>query len=122
MSSRLARDSHGRLVCIVTTPSPRLEHGQRFVVLGNQIECAGTGISFVGAPTGRKPEPIDRQPRPNEGRTGTVRQTWPAEYPDRARELHGQGLSCPRVAAELGIPFGTAKSWIWPVAVGHTSP
>lgn len=121
MSSRLARDSHGRLVCIVTTPSPRLEHGQRFLVLGNQIECAGTRISFVGAPTGRRPEPID-QPRPARGCTGTVRQSWPADYPDRARELHADGLSCPTVAEELGVPFATAKTWIWPVAVGHTSP
>jgi hypothetical protein len=39
-----------------------------------------------------------------------------ADYPDRARELHAGGMSCPKVAAELGVPFGTAKLWLWPEA------
>jgi hypothetical protein len=33
-----------------------------------------------------------------------------AEAPDR------QGLSCPKVAAEVGVPWTTVKSWLWPEA------
>ena len=56
------------------------------------------------------------------GRAGTMRQSWPADYPDRAPELHANGLSCPKVAEELGVPFATAKFWIWPPATPARPP
>lgn len=70
---------------------------------------------MLGVPSGHTPEPVEQETRPV-GRTGGVRSLWPADYPERARELHAGGLSCPKVAEELGVPFATAKWWIWPPA------
>lgn len=112
MSSRLARDRLGRLVVVVTAPQPGCDAGARFLALGNTLEAAGTGVWFLGVPTGRRAERAGRE-APANGRPGQPRQVWPPDYPERARMLHAQGLSCPKVAEQLEVPFGTAKSWIW---------
>jgi hypothetical protein len=117
VSSRLFRDRSGTLHVELTVPrAPGEFPGQRWRVLGNTFASGSTGVGFLEAKTGRRPEPQDRpKPRP-EGRAGTTRREWPADYPDRARELHAQGLSCPKVAEELVVPFGTVKLWLWPDA------
>jgi orotate phosphoribosyltransferase-like protein len=48
-----------------------------------------------------------------------LRETWPVEFPERARELHKSGLTCQETADQLGVPFATAKSWIWPAGHGR---
>jgi hypothetical protein len=59
VSSRLARDAHGRLVVEVTTSSPGLDVGDRFVVLGDSISVSAPddpgGFAFLGTVTGRVP-------------------------------------------------------------------
>jgi hypothetical protein len=98
VSSRLVLDRYGRLVVEVTVPrTPGEVAGDRMLVLGNSFEADGLGVGFLGAPTARKPEPQERQQLRVEARPATVRQTWPDDYPDRARALHAQGLSCPKV-------------------------
>lgn len=123
MASRVIRGPSGRARgVVITVPSAGLDHGQRFRVLGDTITAGGPSeCVFAGAPTGRRTEPID-QPRLGQGRAGTVRQSWPDSYPARARELHAEGLSCPKVAEELGVPFATAKFWIWPPATPARRP
>jgi hypothetical protein len=32
---------------------------------------------------------------------------------EEARRLHAEGLTCPQVAARLGVAFPTVKSWLW---------
>ena len=95
----------------MTTPSRGLEVGATFTIVGNTFETGGTSIGFLGVQTGRPPDLVERQKRP----TGKPTQR-PADFPAQARELHASGLSCPQVAAKLGVPFGTAKLWIWPAS------
>ena len=38
---------------------------------------------------------------------------WPAELRAEALRLFESGLSAPAVAERLGVPFVTAKVWIW---------
>jgi hypothetical protein len=78
----------------VTTPEPGLPVGARFLVRG-------------------VPEPIRCTTRP-EGRTGGVRHSWPADYPERARALRADGLSCSMIGAKLSsVPFNTVKDWLY---------
>jgi hypothetical protein len=51
-ASRLATDNHGRRIVID-------EYGKRYIVLGDQIDAAGTGVSITGERTGRKLNPIE---------------------------------------------------------------
>lgn len=115
MGSKLVRDASGRpLEVVVTTASAPFPLGTRFRVLGNSLECAGPGIGFLGESTRRRAEPHEQPtPQPEARPGGGARRTYPADYPERARELHAGGLSCPKVAAELEVPFTTAKTWIW---------
>jgi hypothetical protein len=61
VSSKLARDSQGRLVVVVTAVSePGLSVGQRFVVLGNDLPCSASGFDWLGKHTGH-PATVDER-------------------------------------------------------------
>lgn len=49
VGSRLALDSAGRLIVVVTTGSASTPAGTVFRALGNALECAGSGVGFLGA-------------------------------------------------------------------------
>jgi hypothetical protein len=78
---------------------------------------------FTGTSNGRQAEPADQpKPQPEARPGGGSRRTYPPDYPQRARELHASGSSCPKVAAELDVPFATAKWWIWTKGSVATTP
>ena len=112
------RDAQGRPFAVeVTVPRLGDEYpGRRWKILGNAIGGDGR-VGFLEAKTGREPEPGEWSPSQPVGRAETSRHAWPADYPAKARELHAAGLSCPKVAAELDVPWTTVKSWLWPA--GH---
>jgi hypothetical protein len=100
------------LIVVVTTPQPELPVGTRLVVLGNTLETAATRIGFLGTPTGRPADPVERVTR-REGRAGGVRHSWPADVREQARRLRAEGLTYAEVADRLGgVPFGTVKMWL----------
>jgi hypothetical protein len=41
------------------------------------------------------------------------RQYYSEATKEEARQLHAEGLTCPQVAARLGVPFPTVKCWLW---------
>lgn len=54
MASRLVRDAAGRpRAVVVTVPSPGLERGYAFRVLGDSLRCGEPGFAWTGEPTGR---------------------------------------------------------------------
>jgi hypothetical protein len=113
------RDAQGRLFCEVTVPRLGDEHaGQRWKILGNTFESGDSRrIGFLEEKTGRPAEPEERQPRPEGRPSQSRRQKWPDDYPARDRELHAQGLSCPAVAEQLDVPFGTINLSLRPAVV-----
>jgi hypothetical protein len=56
-------------------------------------------------------------PPPRLAEVSARRKGYRDELRVEARELHAAGLTCRMVAQRLGVPFATAKSWIWPA--GH---
>jgi hypothetical protein len=65
VSSKLARHG-GRLVVVTTTPGDVVPAGTVLYVLGNNLECAGLGVGFLGVRTGRPsdvtPATVKREP------------------------------------------------------------
>jgi hypothetical protein len=55
-------------------------------------------------------------PPPQLATLGAGRKTYRDEVRVEARELHAGGLTCRQVAHQLGVPFATAKRWIWPAS------
>jgi hypothetical protein len=57
----LERTATGRVVfAVATVPLPDVDAGYRWLVLGNEIECSGTRIRFVGELTGHLPDAGER--------------------------------------------------------------
>jgi hypothetical protein len=64
MSSRLALDSDGRRVAIVSVRTlPDVELGYRYVVLGDTIASAGTQVFFLATETRRASRPANGRER-----------------------------------------------------------
>ena len=77
----------------MTTPDVELPVGMRFLVRTSDPD--GGTSRREGRPCGR-------------------RSSWPADYPERARALRADGLSCSMIGAELGgVPFNTVKGWLY---------
>ena len=55
-------------------------------------------------------------PPPALANIGQRKTTYRPEVREDARRLHAGGLSMPEVARRLGVPYATAKSWIWPAS------
>jgi hypothetical protein len=68
VSSRLAQDSKGRLVVVVTsTCDTSLRVGEVFRVLGNDMPVNEVGYRWLGTKTGRRSDAHDRAPRRSSG-------------------------------------------------------
>jgi hypothetical protein len=55
-------------------------------------------------------------PPPTLANIGARRQQHREVVRVEARRLHAAGLTGPEVARELGVPYRTVKSWLWPAA------
>jgi hypothetical protein len=55
-------------------------------------------------------------PPPGLAEVSARRKGYRDELRVEARELHAGGLTCKQVAQRLGVPFATAKCWIWPAS------
>ena len=53
-------------------------------------------------------------PPPTLATIGVRRKAYRESVRIEARRLYAAGLTAPEVARELGVPFATVKSWLWP--------
>jgi hypothetical protein len=80
VSSRLAQDSRGRLVVVVTASCDAgLRIGETFRVLGNDMPVNAPGFRMLGVKTGRRRDTLDvvqhgRARLPDAGKRGTIRE------------------------------------------------
>jgi hypothetical protein len=67
VSSKLGHDDRGRLIVIITSPSPGLAVGDQFLVLGNLLRLTLVGdeksIAWLGVRTGRPADARERSER-----------------------------------------------------------
>jgi hypothetical protein len=80
VASRLARDTQGRTIVVVTTPDVGLPVGTVFVALGNAMPAVSVGVYFLGRSRGRPPTQEERLQLRNTG--ARSRRTKPVETPD----------------------------------------
>jgi hypothetical protein len=80
VGSKLAIGMHGATYVIVTTPSPQLPVGARFLALGNAMPAASPGVYWLGRSQARPPTQEERLQLRNTG--ARSRRTKPVETPD----------------------------------------